>query len=306
MIKAGSITEIIGKTPVVRLNNMVDESMADVYVKLEYFNPGGSVKDRIALGMIEAAEKEGRLKIGSTIIEPTSGNTGIGLAMISAAKGYRLLLVMPETMSAERRLIMKAYGAEFVLTPGSLGMRGAIEKAYEIAEENPEYFMPQQFENPENPQQHAKTTAIEIVYQMEGKFDYFVSAVGTGGTVTGVGRVLKSIMPDVKIVAVEPEDSPVLSGGKAGPHKIQGIGAGFVPRVLNVDILDEILTVSNEEAFKTARDLAKKEGILAGISSGAAVASALRIAKREGRNKTILAVAPDTGERYLTTELFNY
>lgn len=306
MFKAGNITELIGKTPVVKLNRLADNNMSDVYVKLEYFNPGGSIKDRIALGMIEAAEREGKLKPGSVIIEPTSGNTGIGLAMIAASRGYRIILVMPETMSAERRLLMKAYGAEFVLTPGALGMKGAIEKAYELINENPGYFMPQQFENEANPIQHAKTTAIEIVNQMEGKLDYFVSAVGTGGTVTGVGRILKSVIPGVKVAAVEPKDSPVLSGGKPGPHKIQGIGAGFIPKVLDIKVLDEIFTVSNDEAFETARELALNEGLLVGISSGAAVAAALKIAEREGRGRTIVVIAPDTGERYLTTELFNY
>lgn len=304
MVKANNITELIGKTPVVKLNSVISEDMADVYVKLEYFNPGGSVKDRIALGMIEAAENEGRLKPGSTIVEPTSGNTGIGLAMIAAAKGYRMLVVMPETMSIERRMLMKAYGAEFVLTPGPLGMKGAIEKAYELVKENPDYFMPQQFVNEANPIQHSKTTAIEVIDQMDGKLDYFVSGVGTGGTITGVGRVLKEVIPGVKIVAVEPEDSPVLSGGKPGPHKIQGIGAGFVPSVLDTGLLDEVITISNEEAFEAARDLAKKEGILVGISSGAAVAAAIKLAVRAGKGKTILAIAPDTGERYLTTELF--
>jgi len=304
MVKANSIIELIGKTPVVRLNSMVGHDMAEVYLKLEYFNPGGSIKDRIALGMIEAAEREGRIAPDSTIIEPTSGNTGIGLAMIAAAKGYRIILVMPETMSVERRTLMKAYGAEFILTPGPLGMKGAIEKAYELANSNSSYFMPQQFENEANPMQHAKTTAIEIINQMEGKVDYFVSAVGTGGTITGVGKMLKSIIPNVKVVAVEPEGSPVISGGKPGPHKIQGIGAGFIPKVLDVSLLDEIITVSNEDAFETSRKLAKKEGILVGISSGAAAYAAIKLAERAGKGKTILAIAPDTGERYLTSEMF--
>lgn len=305
MSKANNITELIGKTPVVKLNRLVGEEDGDVYLKLEYFNPGGSIKDRIALGMIEYAEKQGKLKPGSTIVEPTSGNTGIGLAMIAAAKGYRLVLVMPETMSIERRKLANAYGAEFVLTPGALGMKGAIEKAYELVEKNPDYFMPQQFENEANPDKHSKTTAIEIIDQMEAKVDYFVSAVGTGGTITGVGRVLKEVIPGVKVVAVEPASSPVLSGGKPGPHKIQGIGPGFVPKVLDVKLLDEIFTITSEEAFDTARKLAKLEGILVGISSGAAAAAAIKIAKREGKGKAILAIAPDTGERYLSTELFS-
>lgn len=304
MLKSNNITELIGKTPVVKLNRLVGEGDADVYLKLESFNPGGSVKDRIALGMVENAERQGKLKPGSTIVEPTSGNTGIGLAMIAAAKGYRLLLVMPETMSVERRKLMNAYGAEFVLTPGPLGMKGAIQKAYELVENNPGYYMPQQFENESNPASHMKTTAIEIIGQMNAKIDYFVASVGTGGTITGVGKTLKSVIPDVKVVAVEPAGSPVLSGGKPGPHKIQGIGAGFVPKVLDVKLLDEIFTITDEEAFETARKLASMEGILVGISSGAAAAAAIKLAKREGKGKTILAIAPDTGERYLSTELF--
>jgi len=260
--RAENIIDLIGRTPVVRLNKIVSNDMSDIYLKLEYFNPGGSVKDRIALGMIEAAEKEGKLKPGFTIVEPTSGNTGIGLAMIAAAKGYRLIVVMPETMSVERRLLMKAYGAEFVLTPGALGMKGAIEKAFEMQKENPDYFIPQQFENEANPMQHAKTTSAELISQMDGKIDYFVAGVGTGGTITGVGKVLKSAISGVKIVAVEPEDSPVLSGGKPGPHKIQGLGAGFIPSILDVKILDEIITISNDEAMNIARELAKKREYL--------------------------------------------
>lgn len=305
MLNGNNITELIGKTPVVKLNRLVGEEDGDVYLKLEYFNPGGSIKDRIALGMIEDAEKQGKLKPGSTIVEPTSGNTGIGLAMVAAAKGYRMVLVMPETMSIERRKLIKAYGAEFVLTPGPLGMKGAIKKAYELVEENPGYYMPQQFENESNPAAHSRTTAIEIIGQMDARVDYFVSSVGTGGTVTGVGRVLKGIIPGVKVVAVEPASSPVLSGGKPGPHKIQGIGPGFVPKVLDVNLLDEIFTITDDEAFETARKLAKMEGILVGISSGAAAAAAIKIAKREGKGKTIVAIAPDTGERYLSTELFS-
>lgn len=306
MVKANSILGLIGKTPVVKLNRLVDKDSADVYLKLEYFNPGGSVKDRVAFGMVEAAEREGKLKPGGTIVEPTSGNTGIGLAMVAAVKGYKLLVVMPETMSMERRLLMKAYGAEFVLTPGALGMKGAIAKANELVSQNPDYFMPQQFENKANPDIHSKTTAIEIIEQMDAKLDYFVSAVGTGGTITGVGRMLKSVIPGVKVAAVEPEGSPVLSGGKPGPHKIQGIGAGFVPKVMDTKLVDEILAITNDEAFDTARRLASLEGILVGISSGAAAAAALKIAKREGKGKTVLAIAPDSGERYLTTELFKY
>ena len=301
-----NITELIGYTPIIKLNKMVTDDMADVYLKLESFNPGGSIKDRIALGMIEAAEKEGLIKKGSTIIEPTSGNTGIGLAMIAAAKGYKLILVMPETMSIERRRLMQAYGAEFILTKGAEGMKGAIAKATELTEQNPNYFMPQQFENEANPAYHEKTTAIEILKQMDGKLDYFVSAVGTGGTLTGVSRTLKKEIPNVKAIAVEPKDSAVLSGGTPGPHKIQGIGAGFVPKVLDVSLIDEVITVENDEALDTARQLAKKEGILVGISSGAAAFAALKLAKREGKGKSILAIAPDTGERYLTTELFNF
>lgn len=306
MVKGSNVLELIGKTPVVRLNRLVDEDFADVYLKLEYFNPGGSIKDRIALGMIEDAEREGKLKPGGTIVEPTSGNTGIGLAMVAAVKGYKLILVMPETMSVERRLLAKAYGAEFILTPGTYGMKGAIAKASELVSENQDYYMPQQFENRSNPDVHSKTTAIEIIEQMDAKLDYFVSAVGTGGTLSGVGRVLKTVIPGVKVAAVEPSGSPVLSGGKPGPHKIQGIGAGFVPKVMDTELVDEILTITNEEAFDTARKLARLEGILVGISSGAATAAALKIAKREGKGKTVLAIAPDTGERYLTTELFNY
>jgi len=290
-----NITELIGCTPIIKLNKMVTDDMADVYLK-----------DRIALGMIEAAEKEGLIKKGSTIIEPTSGNTGIGLAMIAAAKGYKLILVMPETMSIERRRLMQAYGAEFILTKGAEGMKGAIAKATELTEQNPNYFMPQQFENEANPAYHEKTTAIEILKQMDGKLDYFVSAVGTGGTLTGVSRTLKKEIPNVKAIAVEPKDSAVLSGGTPGPHKIQGIGAGFVPKVLDVSLIDEVITVENDEALDTARQLAKKEGILVGISSGAAAFAALKLAKREGKGKSILAIAPDTGERYLTTELFNF
>lgn len=299
-----NIYETIGNTPLVKLNKLTDKNMAEVLVKLEYFNPGGSVKDRIALSMIEAAEKEGALKEGMTIIEPTSGNTGIGIAMVAAAKGYRVIFVMPETMSIERRKLMKAYGAEFVLTEGPKGMRGAIEMAEKLVEENG-YFMPQQFMNKANPAVHMKTTAQEIISQTDGKFDVFIAGVGTGGTVTGVGTILKEQMPDAKVIAVEPADSPVISGGKPGPHKIQGIGAGFIPGILDTKVIDEVMTVTNEEAFEMARKVAKAEGMLLGISSGAAITAALKKAKELGSGKRVVVIAPDTGERYLSTELFN-
>ena len=301
---ANNISELVGQTPVVKLNKIAGKDDATVYVKLESFNPASSVKDRIALSMIDAAEKSGALQPGATIVEPTSGNTGIGLAMIAAARGYKLILVMPETMSIERRNLLKAYGAELVLTPGPEGMKGAIRKAEEIVQENPAYFMPQQFKNPANPQIHRELTAREVLEQAQGQLDAFVGGVGTGGTITGVGEILKQSFPDITIVAVEPTASPVLSGGQPGPHKIQGIGAGFVPDVLNVQIVDEIITVSNEDAMETARKLARQEGILVGISSGAAVFAALQVAKRLGAGKKVIVVAPDTGERYLSTELF--
>ncbi len=301
---AGSVTELIGQTPLVKLNRLAGEASATVCVKLESFNPGGSVKDRIALSMINRAEEEGLLKPGSTIVEPTSGNTGIGLAMVAAARGYRLILIMPETMSIERRLLAAAYGAEFVLTPGAEGMKGAIRRAEEILTEHPEYFCPQQFNNPANPEIHRTTTAEEIWSATEGAVDVIVGGVGTGGTITGVGEVLKARKPRVRVVAVEPVHSPVLSGGNPGPHKIQGIGAGFVPEVLNKNILDEISTVSNDEAIETARRLAKEEGILVGISAGAAVFAALKEARKQGPGKLVVVIAPDTGERYLSTELF--
>lgn len=302
---ASDVTELIGRTPIVKLSRLPREASADVLAKLEAFNPGGSVKDRIALSMIERAEKEGRVKPGAVIVEPTSGNTGIGLAMIAAARGYRLILVMPDTMSVERRKLLAAFGAEVVLTPGGEGMRGAVERAEQLVNSNPAYFMPQQFANPANPQVHRETTAVEIWEQTGGKIDAFVAGVGTGGTITGVGEVLKARNPAVRIVAVEPAASPVLSGGKPGPHKIQGIGAGFVPEVLNRDVIDAIITVTNEEAMETVRRLAREEGILAGISSGAAVYAALLEARRLGPGKTVVVVAPDTGERYLSTELFH-
>ncbi len=302
---ANSIAELVGQTPIVKLNRLVDENSADVYVKLEYMNPGSSVKDRIALAMIEAAEESGALKEGSTIIEPTSGNTGIGLAMIAAAKGYKAVLVMPETMSMERRNLLRAYGADLVLTPGPEGMNGAIRKAEELAKEHG-YFMPQQFENPSNPEIHRRTTGKEIVEQMGDQLDAFISGIGTGGTITGAGSVLREKYDNVKIYAVEPTDSPVLSGGKPGPHKIQGIGAGFVPKVLNTEIYDEVLKISNDEAFQYARLAAKEEGILGGISSGAAISAALKVAKELGKGKKVLAILPSNGERYLSTPLYQF
>lgn len=303
---ANNILELIGETPLVKLNHIVGKADADVYLKLEFFNPGGSVKDRIGLSMIEGAEKRGELKRGDTILEPTSGNTGIGLAMVAAAKGYRAILVMPETMSVERRNLLKAYGAELVLTPGSEGMKGAIAKANELKAQQPEYFMPQQFENADNVRIHQETTAKELLAQVDGQIDAFVSGIGTGGTITGAGGVLKEHYPNLHIVAVEPTDSPVLSGGNPGPHKIQGIGAGFVPGILNTDIYDEVITVENEEAFTWARKLAREEGILGGISSGAAVAAALKVARRLGAGKKVVAVLASNGERYLTTPLFQF
>lgn len=302
---AGSILELVGNTPLVRLNKVSKEIDAEIVVKLESFNPGGSVKDRIGLAMIEDAESKGLLKPGSVIIEPTSGNTGIGLALVAAAKGYRLILTIPETMSIERRSLLGAYGAELVLTSGAEGMSGAIRRAEELASETPNSFIPQQFKNPANPEIHRKTTAEEIWNDTDGKVDIIIGGVGTGGTITGIGEVLKSRKPSVQVIAVEPADSPVLSGGKAGSHKIQGIGAGFVPQVLNTEILDEIFQVKNEEAFEIGRRLAKEEGILAGISSGAALFAALQVAKRpENNGKLIVVILPDTGERYLSTPLF--
>lgn len=299
------ITRTVGRTPLVRLNRIPRGLPADVLVKIESFNPLSSVKDRIGVAMIEAAEKEGRLKKDSVIIEPTSGNTGIALAFVCAAKGYRLILTMPDTMSLERRQLLSILGAELVLTEGAKGMKGAIEKAEELAAGCENSFMPQQFKNPANPEIHRLTTAEEIWRDTDGKLDYFVAGVGTGGTITGTGEILKKKKPSVKIIAVEPEDSPVLSGGKPGPHKIQGIGAGFVPDVLNRNVMDEIIRVAHENAGETARRLAKEEGILVGISSGAAVWAALEIAKRkESEGKMIVALLPDSGERYLSTWLF--
>ncbi|MFB4168672.1 cysteine synthase A [Virgibacillus sp. JSM 102003] len=302
---ANNITGLIGETPIVKLNRTVDDNSADVYLKLEFMNPGSSVKDRIALSMIEAAEKENVLKEGDTIIEPTSGNTGIGLAMVAAAKGYKSVLVMPDTMSKERRNLLRAYGAELVLTPGADGMKGAIKKAEELKDANG-YFMPQQFNNEANTEVHERTTGKEIVSQMSDGLDAFVSGIGTGGTITGAGKVLKENFDDVKIYAVEPEDSAILSGGSPGPHKIQGLGAGFVPKILNTEVYDEVIRISNDEAFATSREVAKREGILGGISAGAAVAAAKKVAKQLGKGKKVLAVIPDNGERYLSTPLYQY
>ncbi|MEK4750015.1 cysteine synthase A [Niallia sp. FSL W8-0177] len=303
---ANSVVDLIGGTPIVKLNRLVDDSSADVYLKLEYMNPGSSVKDRIALAMIEAAEKSGDLKPGSTIIEPTSGNTGIGLAMVAAAKGYGAILVMPETMSMERRRLLKAYGAELVLTPGPEGMGGAIRKAEELAKENG-YFIPQQFKNISNPEVHRLTTGPEIVEAFgEGGLDAFIAGIGTGGTITGAGEVLKEKYSNIKIYAVEPADSPVLSGGKPGPHKIQGIGAGFVPEILNSEVYDGIIKVTNEDAFEYARRAGKEEGVLGGISSGAAIYAALQVAKELGKGKKVLAIIPSNGERYLSTPLYQF
>ncbi|MFO7152440.1 MAG: cysteine synthase A [Bacillota bacterium] len=297
-----SVLDLIGRTPMVRLSKLSPEGGATIAAKLESFNPGGSVKDRIAYSMILDAERRGILKPGSTIVEPTSGNTGIGLAMVCAVKGYRLILVMPASMSVERRRLLKAYGAEFVLTPPELGMRGAVEKALELTREIEDSFMPQQFENPANPEIHEKTTALEILEQTGGKLNAFVAGVGTGGTITGVARVLKREIPNLKVVAVEPASSPVLSGGKPGLHKIQGIGAGFVPKVLNLELVDEIITVTNEEAFETTRELSTKEGILAGISAGAATFAARKVASSLKPGNLVVTVLPDTGERYLSVE----
>lgn len=302
---ANSVYDLIGNTPVVKLNRLVDEDSAEVYVKLEYMNPGSSVKDRISLAMIEDAEEKGLLKEGDTLIEPTSGNTGIGLAMVAAAKGIKAILVMPDTMSSERRNLLRAYGAELVLTPGAEGMKGAIKKAEELAEEHG-YFMPQQFNNPANAEVHRRTTGKEIAEQFGDGLDAFIAGIGTGGTITGAGEVLKEKNPSIKIFAVEPTDSPVLSGGKPGPHKIQGIGAGFVPKILNTEIYDEIITVKNEEAFEFARKAAREEGILGGISSGAAICAALQVAKKLGKGKKVLAVLPSNGERYLSTPLYQF
>ena len=301
-----SILNTIGCTPVVKLNKLAPPDAAQVLLKLEFFNPGSSVKDRIALNMIEDAEKRGTLKKGMTIVEPTSGNTGIGLAMVAAVKGYPIIFTMPETMSIERRILLQQFGAKLILTPGDKGMVGAVMAAQEFADKD-KYFMPQQFENAANPEAHKKTTAQEIIHDMKKeKLDYLVVGIGTGGTITGVGKVLKEKYPDLKVVAVEPADSPFLSSGDAGPHKIQGIGAGFIPEILDLGIIDEIITVSNEDAFETARSLCTQEGILAGISSGANAWAAIETARKAGSGKNVLTFLPDTGERYMSTALFDH
>ena len=298
------VLQLIGSTPMVRLNTIRQPDMALIYAKLESFNPGGSVKDRICVRMIEDAEKKGILKPGATIVEPTSGNTGIGLAMVAAVKKYKLILTMPETMSAERRFILNSFGAEIVLTPGIEGMSGAVKRAEEIVEATPNGFMPQQFNNPSNPAIHRKATAREILKAIGDKLDAFVAGIGTGGTITGIGEVLKRRNGKIKIVGVEPASSAVLSGGKSGPHKIQGIGAGFVPQVLNREVIDEIITVSDEDAFHMAKRLAREEGLFVGISSGAAMVAALKVAKKLGRGKVVVVILPDTGERYFSMEQY--
>ncbi len=300
-----NILELVFKTPLVRINRLVSDQHAALWGKMECENPGGSVKDRIGLNMILDGEKRGLIHPDTLIIEPTSGNTGIGLAMVCAARGYRLVLTMPESMSQERKTMLTAYGAELVLTPGPKGMKGAIDKANEIAEKEPKVFMPQQFNNPANPEVHRRTTAVEIMEALGEVPDVFIAGVGTGGTITGVGEVFKAERPSVKIIAVEPAESPVLSGGKPGPHKIQGIGAGFIPEILNRDVIDEIINVSYEDARRTSQLLAKKEGLLVGVSSGAAIFASIPIAQRLGKGKTIVTVLPSTGERYLSTGLFD-
>lgn len=297
--------ELIGHTPIIRLNSLTSNSSATILIKLEKNNPGGSIKDRVCYSMIKTAEEEEKLKEGGTIIEPTSGNTGIGLALIGAVKGYQVILTMPDSMSIERRNLLKAYGAKLVLTPGEKGMKGAIDKARELVAKNSDYFMPGQFENPANPAIHRQTTASEILKDTGKKIDYFIAGVGTGGTLTGTAEVLKTKIPEIKIIAVEPATSAVLSGENAGSHKIQGIGAGFIPDVLNKDIIDRIIRIDDDKAIETAKLLAKREGLLLGISSGAAIAAALQISTEIDSDKTILAIAPDSGERYLSTGLFN-
>ncbi len=302
-----NITELIGNTPLVRLNRVAQQegALAEILLKLEFYNPAGSVKDRIGLSMIEAAEAAGKIGPDTIILEPTSGNTGIGLAFVAAAKGYQCVLVMPDTMSVERRKLLKAYGAELVLTPGAEGMRGAINKANELAASDPRYFIPQQFENPANPAVHRRTTAEEIWNDTDGQVDILISGIGTGGTITGVAEVIKARNPNFKAIAVEPADSPVLSGGKPGPHKIQGIGAGFVPAILNTGVIDEIIQVTNDDAFATARRVDREEGILVGISSGAAIWAALQVARRqENAGKRLVVIIASNGERYLSTLMF--
>ena len=303
---AEDVTQLVGNTPLVRLRKVTEGAVADVVAKLEYFNPGGSVKDRIGVAMLDAAEEAGLLKPDTIILEPTSGNTGIALAMVAAARGYKLVLTMPDTMSIERRVLLRAYGAELVLTPGKDGMPGAIAKAEELAKSDQRYFVPQQFENPANPAIHRATTAEEVWKQTDGKVDIFIAGVGTGGTITGVAQVLKERKPEAKFIAVEPAASPVLSGGQKGPHPIQGIGAGFIPPVYDEDVVDEIIQVGNEEALELARRLALEEGLLVGISSGAAVVAALQVARRpENKGKLVVVVLPSSGERYLSTVLFS-
>jgi cysteine synthase A len=302
---ANSVTELVGNTPLMRINRLTEGAGAEVAVKLEFYNPAHSIKDRIGMAMIDAAEKAGKIKPDTTILEPTSGNTGIALAMVCAARGYRCALTMPETMSRERRMLLRAYGADLILTPGSEGMTGAIRKAEELAASDPRYFIPQQFQNPANPEIHRRTTAEEIWRDTDGKVDIFVAGVGTGGTITGVGEVLKARKPSVRVVAVEPDASPVLSGGAKGPHPLQGLGAGFIPDVLNPKVYDEIIRVTGDDAFTTARRAAREEGLLVGISSGAALWAALQVARRaENTGKLIVVIIPDFGERYLSTALY--
>lgn len=305
MTIAQSMTDLIGRTPIVKLNRLTGPEDAEVYAKLEYMNPGSSVKDRIANAMIEQAEKDGYIKPGDTIVEPTSGNTGIGIAMVAAAKGYKAVLIMPDTMSLERRNLLRAYGAELVLTPGSKGMKGAIQKAEELRDAHG-YFMPQQFENKANPTIHKLTTGPEIVEAMGDQLDAFVSGIGTGGTISGAGEVLKNHYPNIDIYAVEPENSAVLSGREPGPHKIQGIGAGFIPGTLNTEVYNKIFTVTNEQAYETAREAARLEGLLGGVSSGAALYAAKEVAKKLGKGKKVLAIIPSNGERYLSTPLYQF